>query len=135
MAENRLYKYLDVNGGLAMLEHHNLQFTNATQLNDPFDCPPALFDYSNVSKNQKNVLKHFDYYNVTIERPLRLRCQFNALKIDELLYDKGEKDLSLWLYEYFYKPAPLRTLEENERDILELDCKSQGFIQPLFENL
>jgi len=44
----------------------------------------------------------FRYYNVTIERPLRLRCQFNALKIDELLYDKGEKELSLWLYETYH---------------------------------
>jgi type I restriction enzyme M protein len=34
---------------------------------------------------------------------------------------------------YFYKPAPLRTLEENERDILELDKQSQGFIQSLFD--
>ena len=48
MAEKTLYKYLDVNGGLAMLEHYNLQFTNATKFNDPFDCHPALFDYSNV---------------------------------------------------------------------------------------
>lgn len=48
MVAKTLYKYLDVNGGLAMLEHHNLQFTNATRLNDPFDCHPALFDYSNA---------------------------------------------------------------------------------------
>ena len=48
-----LYKYLDINGGLAMLELHNLQFTNATKFNDPFDCHPALFDYSNVPENQK----------------------------------------------------------------------------------
>ena len=34
---------------------------------------------------------------------------------------------------YFYKPTPLRTLEENERDILELDRQSQGFIQSLFK--
>lgn len=34
---------------------------------------------------------------------------------------------------YFYKPVPLRSLEENERDILELDKQSQGFIQSLFE--
>lgn len=54
MAESRLYKYLDVNGGLAMLEHHNLQFTNSTCLNDPFDCHPALFDYSNVPTNKYN---------------------------------------------------------------------------------
>ena len=36
---------------------------------------------------------------------------------------------------YFYKPTPLRTLEENERDILELDRQSQGFIQSLFETV
>ena len=43
----------------------------------------------------------FRYYNVTIERPLRLRSQFNALKIDELLYDAKEKELSKWLYETY----------------------------------
>lgn len=31
-----------------MIGKSNLQFTNATQLNDPFDCHPKLFDYSNV---------------------------------------------------------------------------------------
>ena len=34
---------------------------------------------------------------------------------------------------YFYKPAPLRSLDENEVDILALDEKSQGFIKSLFE--
>ena len=43
----------------------------------------------------------FRYYNVTIERPLRLRCQFNALKIDEILFDKGELEMSKWLYETY----------------------------------
>ncbi len=42
------YKYLNAQGGLKMLSNSNLQFTNATRLNDPFDCHPALFDYSNV---------------------------------------------------------------------------------------
>lgn len=54
MAATTLYKYLDVNGGLAMLEHHNLQFTNATKFNDPFDCHPALFDYTNAHTNKYN---------------------------------------------------------------------------------
>lgn len=54
MTESILYKYLDANGGLAMLEHHNLQFTNATKFNDPFDCHPALFDYSNVPATPNN---------------------------------------------------------------------------------
>ena len=31
-----------------MIGNQNLQFTNASQLNDPFDCHPKLIDYSNV---------------------------------------------------------------------------------------
>lgn len=54
MAEKTLYKYLDVKGGLMMLNYSNLQFTNATRLNDPFDCHPALFDYSNAPTNKYN---------------------------------------------------------------------------------
>lgn len=50
MITNRLYKYLDYTGGLMMLYYSELQFTNATQLNDPFDCHPALIDFSNVPK-------------------------------------------------------------------------------------
>ena len=49
-----LYKYLDAKGGLMMLQGSNLQFTNATRLNDPFDCHPALFDYSNAPTNKYN---------------------------------------------------------------------------------
>ena len=37
MGTDKLYKYLDFNGGLMMLYYSDLQFTNATQLNDPFD--------------------------------------------------------------------------------------------------
>lgn len=40
----------------------------------------------------------FRYYNVTIERPLRLRSQFNTLVIDEMLYDSSDIELSKWLY-------------------------------------
>lgn len=42
-----LYKYLDIEGAKCMIKNQNLQFTNATQLNDPFDCHPKLLDYSN----------------------------------------------------------------------------------------
>ena len=31
-----------------MLTHHNIQFTNATKLNDPFDCIESLIDFSNI---------------------------------------------------------------------------------------
>ena len=48
MENIKLYKYLDAVGGLAMLSNGNIQFTNATKLNDPFDCHPSLIDFSQV---------------------------------------------------------------------------------------
>lgn len=55
MKASKLYKYLDVNGGLRMLSNSNMQFTNATKLNDPFDCHPSLIDFSNVPEERKRV--------------------------------------------------------------------------------
>lgn len=43
----------------------------------------------------------FRYYNVTVERPLRLKSQFNALKIDEMLYDSSDLEMSKWLYQTY----------------------------------
>ena len=54
MGDSIIYKYLDAKGGLRMLKGSNLQFTNATKFNDPFDCHPALFDYSNAPTNEHN---------------------------------------------------------------------------------
>ena len=66
----------------------------------------------------------FRYYSITIDRPLRLRSQFNALKIDELLYDNAELELSKWLYQTYGErvfegideevPAIKEYLSENE---------------------
>ena len=53
--DSKLYKYLDVNGGLAMLSNNNIQFTNATRLNDPFDCHPSLIDFTNVPEKQARI--------------------------------------------------------------------------------
>ena len=52
MIPNLLYKYLDADGGLKMLKCQNLQFTNASRLNDPFDCHPSLIDFSNVPETR-----------------------------------------------------------------------------------
>ena len=78
----------------------------------------------------------FRYYSVTIERPLRLRCQFNALKIDELLYDKGNLELSKWLYQTYGSRVfegiddEIPTIKEyfNENDIKMADKKLVKFI-------
>lgn len=44
----QLFKYLDVDGALAMLSKGTLQFTNSYYFNDPFDCHPSLIDFSSV---------------------------------------------------------------------------------------
>lgn len=69
----------------------------------------AILDVYMAFKEQESgevVSKIFDgddfrYYNVTIERPLRLRSQFNALKIDEMLYDSSDLEMSKWLYQTY----------------------------------
>lgn len=76
-----------------------------------------------VEGDHKVVSKVFDgddfrYYSVTIERPLRLRSQFNAIKIDELLFDKGNFELSKWLYDT-YKEQVFTGLESVMTEIKE----------------
>lgn len=40
----------------------------------------------------------FRYHSVTIERPLRLRAQFSAQAIDDMLFDSKQDELTRWLY-------------------------------------
>ena len=49
-----LYKYLNIKGAKSMIENQTLQFTNATQLNDPFDCHQKLIAYSRVSNSTRH---------------------------------------------------------------------------------
>lgn len=48
-----LFKYLDFNGGLAMLEHHNLRLPMLPSLTIHLT-HPALFDYSKVPERPHN---------------------------------------------------------------------------------
>ena len=43
---------MDITGAKCMIGNQNLQFTNASQLNDPFDCHPKLLDYSSVPERK-----------------------------------------------------------------------------------
>ncbi len=52
MAGQTLYKYLDAQGAATMLYNSDLQFTNVTKFNDPFDCHPGLIDFSKISPEQ-----------------------------------------------------------------------------------
>lgn len=40
----------------------------------------------------------FRYHSVTVERPLRLRAQFSAQAIDDMLFDSKQDELTRWLY-------------------------------------
>lgn len=54
MTNRILYKYLDIKGGKMMIGNKTLQFTNASQLNDPFDCHPNLVDYSDIPESVRH---------------------------------------------------------------------------------
>ena len=43
----------------------------------------------------------FRYYSVTVERPLRLKSQFSQLKVDTLLYDPADEELSRRIYDTY----------------------------------
>lgn len=68
MEKEILYKYLDADGGLMMLQNHNLQFTNPTKLNDPCDCHPSLFDLSNIPKEQCGLWNPQDIMDIKLNR-------------------------------------------------------------------
>lgn len=66
----------------------------------------VAFEEKDASEKNKVESKIFDnddfrFYNVTIERPLRLRSKFSQLKIDEMLYDKSDVEISKWLYQTY----------------------------------
>lgn len=44
-----------------MIRNQDLQFTNASQLNDPFDCHPKLFDFSNVPDSRAKGVIHKEW--------------------------------------------------------------------------
>ena len=49
-------------------------------------------------------------------------------------WDSIEIGCEISFNKYFYKPVALRSLEENEQDIIALDQESQGFIRDLLNN-
>lgn len=96
-----------------------------------------------ATDEQKVVSKIFDgddfrYYNVTIERPLRLRSQFNALLIDEMLFDSSDLDMSRWLYQTYGSrvfaglESEVPSIKEylNEQEIKMTDKKLAKLISP-----
>lgn len=75
-----------------MLKHGNLQFTNATKLNDPFDCHPALIDFSNYPKD----LKGKNGYALSLVRAMK--CEGNRRKAWICSLSKVYDSMLMWAY-------------------------------------
>jgi type I restriction enzyme M protein len=60
----------------------------------------------------------FGYYKVTIERPKRLKAQFNAERIAELRFDKSLREPMVWAYETFGEKV-YTDIAEHEKEIHE----------------
>ena len=60
----------------------------------------------------------FRFYSVSVLRPLRLRSQMDFSKAEELLYDKGNRDISGWLYDS-YGSRVFEGLADNVMEIRE----------------
>ena len=92
MAVSKLYKYLDADGGLKMLTNSNLQFTNATKLNDPFDCHPALIDFSNYPQD----LEGKKGYALSLFQAMK--CEGNRRKTWICSLSKVHNSMLMWAY-------------------------------------
>lgn len=117
MGETKLYKYLDVKGGLAMLEKSNLQFTNATQLNDPFDCHPGLFDYSKANTRAakvfgKELIGRGEFVNANTRRNETWICSLS----------KVYNNLLMWSYYNGHKGVCIGLNKEKTKDCLSHIC-------------
>ena len=86
-----LYKYLDIVGAKCMIGNSNLQFTNATQLNDPFDCHPSLIDHeSNIDDRPQGIQRQWQK-EVEENRATNLRndtwlCSFSKVNDSMLMW-------------------------------------------------
>ena len=96
MRAKKLYKYLDAEGALMMLYYKTLQFTNATQMNDPFDCHPSLIDVSNVPKERgsvwgKDVVKQIETNKFERTRDLAWICSLSKVHNSLLMWSYYNK--------------------------------------------
>ena len=96
MSVARLYKYLDADGGLMMLYYGTLMFTNATQLNDPFDCHPAYIDIPPHAISQyrglpSKVVSEVEYNKRLNQRDKAYICSFSKVHDSILMWSYYSK--------------------------------------------
>ena len=109
----KLYKYLDVNGGMAMLKRRNLQFTNATRLNDPFDCHPSLMNYSNANNREAQIFGKKIVEEIEINHAENLRNDTWVCSLS-----KVHDSLLMWSYYNGHKGVCIGLDREKTKDCL-----------------
>ncbi len=82
---------MDIYGAKCMIGNRNLQFTNATQLNDPFDCHPKLLNYSNLPSSKfqgwiKDWWKEKEENDATNLRNETWLCSFSKINDSILMW-------------------------------------------------
>ena len=100
-----------------MLKGSNLQFTNATQLNDPFDCHPGLFDYSNANTRAakvfgKELIGRGEFVNANTLRNETWICSLS----------KVYNNLLMWSYYNGHKGVCIGLNKEKTKDCLSHIC-------------
>ena len=76
-----------------MLQNCNLQFTNATKLNDPFDCHPSLIDFSDVPADRCKIWPA-DIISLVEYSPYKRNWEETWICSLSLVYDS----LLMWSY-------------------------------------
>ena len=61
--------------------------------------------------------------------------ELRRMAMNSVVDERTLREIYLTGFEIAYKPVPLRSLEENQADIVALDKESQGYIKSLFELL
>lgn len=86
------------------------------QIYNEFSEREATSDFPVSSKIFDN--DDFRFFSVSILRPLRLRSRMDFAKAEELLYDKGNREISGWLYDS-YGQRVFEGLADNVMEIRE----------------
>ena len=108
MGERRLYKYLDANGGLMMLYNSNLMFTNATLLNDPFDCHLAFRDLSTIPTSVRRGMPGDVFYQIEYQKGLTRRentyiCSLSQVHDSILMWSYYTKNIQAYALVWIWK--------------------------------
>ena len=90
---DKLYKYLDTDGGVAMLYNKTLQFANATQMNDPLECHPAFINLPADASGQYRGIPADFYSQMEYQKGLNCRDKTYICSLSKVF-----DSITMWSY-------------------------------------